>query len=124
LLDTQLLIWIAADTLPPKAVEYINDNSNKLFFSSASIWEIAIKSSQNRKDFVIDPSILYENLLIDGYIELPVTGSHALLIRSLPKLHNDPFDRILLAQSTYERITLLTSDEVLSKYPGSIIYIR
>ena len=124
LLDTQLLIWTAAGNLPSKAIHYIIDNSNSLYFSAASIWEIVIKSSLERKDFVIDPHILYDNLLVDGYEELPVTSRHSLAVKNLPMLHKDPFDRIFLAQSIIENIPILTSDELIKKYPASVIYVN
>ena len=123
LLDTQLLIWTAAGSIPLKAKQYIDNNTYILYFSTASIWEIVIKSSQNRKDFIIDPFILYDNLLIDGYIELPITGRHTLGVKNLPMHHKDPFDRIILAQSIVENITLLTSDKIMTKYPASVAYI-
>jgi len=67
LLDTHLLLWAAADELPPEAAHYIEDISNTLLFSSASIWEIVIKRSLNRLDFVVDPVSLYSGLLSAGY---------------------------------------------------------
>ena len=124
LLDTHLLLWAAVGTLPEKAAQYINDVTNRLFFSPASIWEVVIKSELGRKDFVIDPMSLYNGLLEAGYEELTITGQHTLLVSILPPLHKDPFDRILLAQSAYEGIPLLTADDVLTRYPGHIIYVR
>ncbi|MCL2163244.1 MAG: type II toxin-antitoxin system VapC family toxin [Oscillospiraceae bacterium] len=123
LLDTQLLIWAAVDKLPSKSVRYIDDKANTLIFSSASIWEATIKSGLNRADFAVDPTALYNGLLGAGYEELPVTSRHALLVRNLPMLHKDPFDRILLAQAASEGITFITADEVLAQYPGSIIFV-
>jgi PIN domain nuclease of toxin-antitoxin system len=117
------LIWTAAGNLPSKAVRYIADKANTLLFSSASIWEITIKSGFNRADFVIDPTALYNGLLGAGYEELPIISRHALLVRSLPRLHKDPFDRLLLAQAASEGIVLLTSDKVVARYPGSVIFV-
>jgi len=124
LLDTHLLLWAAAGNLPADAARYINDMDNILYFSPASIWEIVIKCSLDRTDFIVDPASLYDGLIRAGYIELAIKGQHTLFVHSLPMLHKDPFDRILLAQSAYERITLLTSDELISQYPGYIIYIQ
>ena len=123
LLDTQLLIWTAAGSPPSKAVRYIEDKANTLLFSSASIWEITIKSELNRVDFKIDPAALYNGLLGAGYVELPVISRHALLVRNLPLLHKDPFDRILLAQAASEGITFLTADKIVAQYPGSVVFI-
>jgi len=124
LLDTHILLWAAEDKLPTDASRYITDMANTLFFSPASIWEIIIKCSLNRSDFNVDPSSLYNGLINAGYLELPINGRHALLVRSLPLLHKDPFDRILIAQSACEGIAFLTSDELISQYPGHIIYVH
>jgi len=122
LLDTHLLLWAAADELPPSATRYIEDSANTLLFSPASLWEIVIKSGLGRTDFIVDPASLYSGLLSAGYQELPITGRHTLLVAALPPLHKDPFDRILLAQAASEGIPFLTSDKILSRYPGSVIY--
>jgi len=123
LLDTHLLLWAAADKLPPKAARYIKDISNTLLFSPASIWEIIIKRGLGRADFAVDAASLYSGLLCAGYQELPITGRHTLLISSLPTLHKDPFDRILLAQAASEGIPFITADKMLTKYPGSVIFV-
>ena len=120
LIDTHLLLWAATDMLPKKAVPYFANVENELLFSSASIWEIIIKKSLNRPDFQIDPSALYWGLLDNGYTELNITSHHALLVASLPSIHKDPFDRILIAQAKAEKIVLLTSDKTLSSYSPTI----
>ena len=124
LLDTHLLLWAAADELPPAAARYIEDQANTLLFSPASLWEIVIKRGLGRADFVVNPASLYSGLLSAGYQELPVTGRHALLISTLPPLHKDPFDRMLLAQAASEGIPFLTSDSLLSQYSGSVIFVE
>ena len=123
LLDTHLLIWTAAGNPPAKAVRYIEDKANTLLFSSASIWEVTIKNGLNRADFAVDPAALYNGLLSAGYEELPVISRHTLLVGSLPMLHKDPFDRILLAQAASEGIIFLTADEVVAQYPGSVVFV-
>jgi hypothetical protein len=67
-----------------------------------------------------DPRLLRRGLLDNGYIELPVDGAHAVAIDQLPPIHKDPFDRILVAQSIVEGLTLMTADEVVGRYPGPI----
>jgi len=121
LIDTHLLLWAAADKLPKKAVTYFTNEENELLFSSASIWEIIIKKSLNRSDFQIDPVTLYWGLLDNGYTELAITSRHTLLVADLPKIHKDPFDRILIAQSKAEGVILLTSDQGIAKYSSSIL---
>ena len=123
LIDTHVLLWAAADELPQDALRYFEDKSNVLLFSPASIWEIVIKRGLGRTDFVVEPASLYSGLLSAGYQELPITCQHTLLVQSLPLLHKDPFDRILIAQAASEGVPFLTADKTLSMYPGSIIFI-
>ena len=122
LLDTHLLLWAAGplERLSVEARQLIDDPNNELLFSSASLWEIAIKSGRRRDDFEVDVRSLRRGLLDNGYRELPVTGEHAVAIDGLPPLHKDPFDRMLIAQSLVEGITLLTADARLSQYPGPV----
>jgi PIN domain nuclease of toxin-antitoxin system len=123
LLDTHMLLWAAAGNLSAEAARYIENDSNTLLFSSASIWEIVIKRSLGRSDFIVEPASLYSGLISAGYEELPIIGKHTLLIPALQPLHKDPFDRILLSQAISEGIPLLTSDKLLARYPSSIIYV-
>ena len=122
LLDTHLLLWAAGEPnrLPAAARRLIGNSENELLFSAASLWEIAIKCGLGREDFQVDGRLLRRGLLDNGYIDLPVTGEHAVAIDGLPPIHKDPFDRILVAQATVEGITLLTVDPLVAKYPGPI----
>jgi PIN domain nuclease of toxin-antitoxin system len=122
LLDTHLLLWAAGDPkrLPKVVRLLIEDTENELLFSAASLWEITIKSSLQRRDFDVDPRLLRRALLDNGYSELPITSEHAVNIDRLPPAHKDPFDRILVAQATVEGITLLTNDSSVADYPGPI----
>jgi PIN domain nuclease of toxin-antitoxin system len=124
LLDTHLILWAAGfpDELPIEARRMIENKSNELFFSAASMWKIAIKSSLNKVDFKMDVCVLRRNLLDNGYMELAISSAHAVFVQNLPLIHKDPFDRILVAQATEEGITLLTSDVIVSQYPGPICY--
>ena len=126
LLDTHLLLWAAGapNQLPNKARSLIKDNSNDLYFSAASLWEIAIKNSLGREDFQVDTRVLRRGLLDNQYIELPIYSSHTVFIQSLPFIHKDPFDRILIAQATVEGITLITADEMVAQYSGPIVLCR
>ena len=124
LLDTQMLIWASLDILPRDAEKYIIDESNQLFFSPANIWEVVIKNGLGRPDFSVDPRILYNSLIENGYDELHITSQHTLFTGIIPALHKDPFDRLLLAQSIAEQIPILTSDSIMTKYPASVIYVK
>ena len=122
LLDTHLLLWAAGEPrrLSPRARNLINNPTHELFFSAASIWEVAIKSGLGRKDFQVNPRLLRRGLLDNGYTELPISSEQVVAIESLPSLHKDPFDRILVAQATVEGIPLLTTDSLLAQYPGPV----
>ena len=122
LLDTHLLLWAAGEPgrLPARARALIKDSANELIFSAASLWEIAIKRRLGRDDFRVDPRLLRRGLLDNSYCELPITSEHAVAIDSLPPIHKDPFDRILVAQATVEGLTLLTVDPVVAQYRGPI----
>ncbi|HWK43226.1 MAG TPA: type II toxin-antitoxin system VapC family toxin [Stellaceae bacterium] len=122
LLDTHLLLWAAGqpDRLSSAARAFMEDPDNDLLFSSASLWEIAIKSGLGRADFQVDARLFRRGLLDNGYQDLPITSEHAVAIDGLPPLHKDPFDRVLVAQSLVEGITLLTADPQVARYPGPV----
>jgi len=122
LLDTHLLIWQIGQPkkLSAAARTYLDNPSNELLFSAASIWEVAIKYGRGRDDFRIDPRLMRRGLLDHGYIELPITSAHAAAVERLPPLHKDPFDRILVAQSAEEEIILLTADPLIAQYRGLV----
>ena len=122
LLDTHLLLWAVASSkrLPPEARDLLEDSSNDAYFSAASVWEIAIKSTLRRKDFVVDLAALEKALPAIGLIELPVSAAHAAGVARLPRIHQDPFDRLLIAQSIAEPLTLVTNDAVLERYSPDV----
>jgi PIN domain nuclease of toxin-antitoxin system len=122
LLDTHLLLWAAAspDRLSAAALSLLNDPAHELVFSAASLWEIAIKCRLGRKDFRVDPRLLRRGLLDNGYLELPITSEHAVATHSLPPLHKDPFDRILVAQAMVEGMELLTVDPIVAQYGSPV----
>jgi PIN domain nuclease of toxin-antitoxin system len=122
LLDTHLLLWAAGPSprLSSQARRLIEDPDNELLASAASLWEIAIKSALRRPNFPVNASLFRRNLLNNGYEELAVTGEHAVAVANLPPLHRDPFDRILVAQSVVEGITLLTTDPLVAQYPAPV----
>jgi PIN domain nuclease of toxin-antitoxin system len=122
LLDTHLLLWAAGEPekLPQSARKLLEERENALVFSAASLWEVAIKSASGRADFSADARLLRRGLLDNGYEELPVTGTHAVAVSTLPPLHKDPFDRMLLAQAQVEGILLVTADDRVAQYPGAV----
>ncbi len=122
LLDTHLLLWAAVEPerLSRQALALMDSANNELLFSPVSLWEVAIKKVQGRTDFQADARLLRRNLLNSGYGELPITGEHAVAVGDLPVLHKDPFDRLLIAQSIVEGITLLTADAMVARYPAPV----
>jgi len=125
LLDTHLLLWAASEPqcLSKKVRELLVDPANRLLFSSASLWEIGLKSAIERPDFAIDPRRLWRMLLASDYQELFVTSEHALTAGELPPLHKDPFDRILVAQARVESLLLLTVDKAVAKYGAAVLKV-
>jgi len=116
LLDTHILIWWldpAISKLSKAAHAAISDSQNLVFVSAATAWEITIKKALGKLDA---PDNLEEELAKHRFQPLPITISHALAVGELPRHHNDPFDRILVAQAKVEDLTLVTRDENLTKY--------
>ncbi|MFB8831278.1 type II toxin-antitoxin system VapC family toxin [Azotobacter sp. CWF10] len=122
LLDTHLLLWAAGspERLSATTGTLLEAPENELFFSAASLWEIAIKRGLGRNDFQVDARVLRRGLLDNGYNELPITSEHSVAIDALPPIHKDPFDRILVAQAMVEGIILLTADALVARYPGPV----
>lgn len=125
LLDTQLLLWAAANSarLSAAARAVIENEANTLMFSAASIWEVAIKAGLGRPDFVVDVGAFRAGLLANGYVELPVAGGHAVLVEHLPPHHRDPFDRMLVAQARHDGLLLVTADAQLAAYEGPVLIV-
>jgi len=122
LLDTHELLWLmeASPLLNPRASSLIRD-AEEVYVSSASIWEIAIKWRIGKIEE--DPEIVSAKLEAAGLRELPVTNRHAVAVGRLPLLHNDPFDRLLIAQAITEGLRLLTADTHLARYSDLVIAI-
>ena len=127
LLDTHVLVWTVGQMAsePGHAMSVatralLEDDANELYFSSVGVWEVAIKSARGKPAFRIDPHLFRRALLESGYVELVITSEHAAAVASLPPIHQDPFDRMLIAQATVEGMLLLTNDEMIVRYPGPI----
>jgi PIN domain nuclease of toxin-antitoxin system len=122
LLDTHVLLWAAYDParLSARASNLILNPANSIYFSVASIWEVAIKASLGRADFAVDPAVLRMSLIANEYNEIQIEAAHVLRVATLPPLHADPFDRILLAQAMAEGFVLLTQDAKVIDYGGPV----
>jgi len=122
LVDTQLLLWSASASrrLPAAVGRLFREGRHQFHFSAASLWEVAIKTSLGRADFAVDAAQLRDVLITNGFHELPITCGHAVAVSGLPPIHADPFDRMLVAQANAEPMVLITADERLARYPGTI----
>jgi len=122
LLDTHILLWAAyePEKLSVGCVDTLSDKKNTLLFSSASIWEICIKATLGRDEFTVDVVDFLRGLRLNDYNEMPVKSEHAIMLMCLPMLHKDPFDRMLIAQATVEKVCLLTADAKVLQYEGPI----
>ncbi len=118
MLDTHLLLWAAFEParLSNRARKTLQSREVPLAFSLASLWEVAIKTSLGRAGFAVDPALLHQALLTEGFAELPIRASHLARVATLPWVHRDPFDRLLVAQAADEKLTLLTVDATLKRY--------
>ena len=115
LLDTHVLIWWDEGArLKPEASRAIKD-ADQVFVSSASAWEIAIKTSLGR---LVSKRTVAEALLENHFEELPIYLRHAAEVARLPWHHRDPFDRLLIAQARTDRLTLITRDPAFKPYPS------
>lgn len=121
LLDTHVALWALTDDprLTPSARALLLDPENELFFSAASIWEIAIKRALTRGSPSDMPISGHEAIVFfreAGYQHVPVMPHHAAAVGDLPHLCRDPFDRILIAQATVEPMRFITHDQHLAAY--------
>lgn len=122
LLDSHLLVWSAAQTskISVQTRVLLEDPDNLLFFSSASIWELSVKHALGKGDIPVHPRVLYQALHEQDFVELPLKGPHTFVLETLPPIHKDPFDRLLIAQAIHEEMLLLTSDAIVAQYEGPI----
>jgi len=122
LLDTNILVWTLGypDRLPDAAAEILADRDPDIWFSAVNIWEIGIKYRLGRADFDLNPHVARASTLSLGFTELAVDGAHAAAAADLPPIHQDPFDRLLVAQALLTGSTLLTSDSTVARYQGPI----
>ena len=115
LLDTHVILWwyLDSDQLQKEHRRIIEDGSNELYVSVAAIWEIEVKRRNGRLDCPID---MMERIKMDGFRILPITAEHLVPLRTIPPIHNDPFDRIMVCQSIVEKIPLISYDKNVNAY--------
>ncbi len=125
LLDTNVLLagLFAPERLPSTTQQVLADPSNEVFFSAASLWEIAIKCSLGRPDFTIPPRDVCLLAQETGFTELLIESAHTFVLPTLPWHHKDPFDRLLVAQAMGLPAQLLTTDKALAAYSPLVCVI-
>jgi PIN domain nuclease of toxin-antitoxin system len=121
LLDSHALLWWQADD--PKlglgARQAVEHPDAALYFSSASVWELAIKQAQRKLDL---PDSLLDILAEEGFVEVTISAAHGLLAGSLPPHHSDPFDRMIVAQAQSEGLTVVTRDARIAAYGVPVLW--
>lgn len=125
LLDTHTFLWWIVDDprLSPKTKRIIASDESKIYFSVVSAWEIAIKANLGRLKKAGEPEItIPEQLQQNRFLPLGIGLGAALKVYSLPKHHEDPFDRLLVAQAIVEELPILSRDEMLGEYPVKVIW--
>ncbi len=120
LLDTHVLLWWLSEPerLSAAARAAIGGGEIAAFVSAAAVWEMAIKKTLGRLDF---PANLIEVLKAERIRVLPIDAAHALAVAELPLHHQDPFDRMMIAQARLEGLTLITRDRELARYGVAVI---
>ena len=125
LLDTHVALWALVDAprLSSSARMLIEDSRNILFVSAATVWEISIKRTVSPEKMPISGVEAIQFFQRAGYRFLDISPDHASRVETLPRHHNDPFDRIIVAQALIEPLVLVTSDRILSLYSDSFIIV-
>ena len=125
LLDTHTFLWwnLNDPQLSAAAYDFISDGNNEIFLSAASAWEIAIKCAKGRLILPEDPEPYVANrMILHHFSSLPIQISHALQVFTLPDIHQDPFDRLLVAQGQLEGLPILTANPEIVRYEVDIIW--
>ena len=124
LIETHAALWFLSgdESLSDKAKEIIESSQN-IYISVASLWEISIKYSINKLDIIL-PNI---NEFIEHYVKttysiLNIHPEHIKMVATLPFIHRDPFDRMLIAQAKVEDMTLITCDQYMPQYPVRTVW--
>jgi PIN domain nuclease of toxin-antitoxin system len=123
LLDTNILIFSAKDDLGDKALRMINDVDNRLYYSVAALWEMAIKCESGKLKLPIPLWALEQELNSNGYQVREINAKHVNALAGLKAIHRDPFDRIMIAQAIVDEMAFLTTDELLLGYSPRVLLV-
>jgi len=120
LIDTQIFIWWMekSSRLSKDIFSFLNNSQNQIFLSIASVWEIVIKKAKKK---LKTPKDVEGGIKASGFTPINIEMLHVLGIEKLPMYHNDPFDRILIAQSQAENLTFITRDKKIWKYKVAVL---
>ncbi len=122
LLDTHIFLWaVAGSPLLKQSTRRLIESAEEVYVSAASIWEVAIKARLGK--IKADPEVLAAAIEASGFLELSVTAAHAAGVAQLELHHNDPFDRLLIAQALAMPLKLVTVDEMLTKYSDLVVRV-
>ncbi len=124
LLDTHVFIWWVTDCpkLSLRMREEIEKPTNQLFLSAASTWEMMIKATLKKLTLPEPPeAVIRKHLQLNAVDPLPIVVAHTMDVGSLPNIHRDPFDRMLVAQARCEDLTLMTDDKLIRQYPVQVL---
>ena len=130
LLDTHVLFWAMSEEnkLSSHVLDMINDPDNEIYFSTASVWEVVIKHAKSASSMPISGSDFLQGCLKAGFEPLPIENEHVLAVSKLKRKknepsHNDPFDRVLIAQAKTEKMIFITHDHLLGGYSEKNVLI-
>lgn len=121
LLDSHAFLWWLAEDpkLKAEARQAVADPVSVVHVSAATVWELSIKAALGKLD--LDGADLAEEIEANDFVELPITARHSLAAAALPRHHEDPFDRMLIAQAQIEGLTLVTRDSAFRAYGVSVL---
>jgi len=124
LLDTHIALWAVTGSrrLSRKWQQFIVD-ADEVHVSAATLWEIAIKHALSRGDMPVSSAQALQAFQDAGYALLAIRLEHTVRVEDLPSIHNDPFDRMLIAQARFELMTLMTSDRLVGQYGAGIVLV-
>jgi PIN domain nuclease of toxin-antitoxin system len=123
LLDSHVFIWWIEDTLPRAIRDACMDAGNRVSVSAVSAWELQIKQDLGKLKLSVPVQTLFDRELSNNGIELlPIKLEHLWALADLPRLHGDPFDRLLIAQARHEGLTLVSADAVMRGYPVEVLW--
>jgi PIN domain nuclease of toxin-antitoxin system len=124
LLDTHALLWFLTDSpkLPIGTRDVMKDLTNPTFVSMVSLWEVALKHSLGRLELHAEPERFFDLVEESGFSLLPIESAHILGMTRLALHHQDPFDRLLIAQAQYEDLTIVSKDRMFSLYDIRLLW--